>query len=179
MSKEFKTQDYFRYKRLGKRWRKPVGWQSKLRLKRGGSGRRVSIGYGSPKEGELDVIITVRNVEDVVKAGGRPIRIASAVGAKNTLAIVQKAKDMDSRIVNAKKAKRALRLSKELAAKNIVKKKEEEKKKELQEKEKKEKAGAKDKKAGIKSEKKTEATVEGVHTKSETKDKIDSTDSSV
>lgn len=130
MSKEFKTQDYFRYKRLGKRWRRPVGWQSKLRLRKGGSGRKVSIGFGSPKEGELDEIITVRNVNDVILAKGRPIRIASSVGAKGTLAIAQKAKELDSRIVNAKKAKRALKISKHIADKKTKKKKDEEKKKE-------------------------------------------------
>jgi ribosomal protein L32E len=160
MSKNFKTQDHFRYKRLGKRWRRPVGWQSKLRLKRGGSGRKVSVGYGTRKEGELDEIVMVRNVNDVIMAKSRPVRIASSVGAKNVLAIAQKAKELDSRIVNANKVKRAKRMLKSIADRKVKKKKEEEKKKAeekaAKEKQKHEKAESKEKKAETKTATKTE-----------------------
>ncbi|MBI3190422.1 hypothetical protein HYZ41_01825 [archaeon] len=60
MSKRFKSQDHFRYKRLGKRWRRPVGWQSKLRLKKGGSGMSVAVGYRSP-------VVSRGKVEDNIK----------------------------------------------------------------------------------------------------------------
>lgn len=145
MSKDFKSQDHFRYKKLGKRWRRPVGWQSKLRLKKGGAGRKVSVGYGSFKEGELDEVILVDSINDVIAAKGRPVRIASGVGAKKTLAISQKAKELGSRIVNAKKVKRAGKIQKGIAAKKARKKGGEEKK------EKPAIAQEQDKKPGIKS----------------------------
>lgn len=138
MSKDFKTQDHHRYKKLGNRWRRPVGWQSKLRIRKKNAGRKVSIGYGSPKEGVLDEIIAVRNVADVVAANGRPIRIASTVGAKNVLAIAQKAKELDSRIVNMKKAKRAKKIGKMIADRKKKKKDEKKEAKDAKKDEKKE-----------------------------------------
>jgi ribosomal protein L32E len=128
VSKDFRTQDSHRYKKLGKRWRRPVGWQSKLRLKKNAAGRKVSIGYGTRKEGELDEVITVRNVHDVAAAKGRPIRIASAAGARNVLEIVKKAKEMDSRIVNAKKVKRARRVHRRIAERKKNRREKEKKK---------------------------------------------------
>ena len=129
MSNDFKSQDHFRYSKLGKRWRRPVGWQSKLRKRKGGSGRKVNVGYGTSKEGELDEIITVYNERDVVLAASKPIRIASSVGAKGVIEIVKKAKELDSRIVNMKKVKRAKRIKKAIDAKKTVKKDKKEKEK--------------------------------------------------
>ena len=162
MSKEFKSQDYFRYKRLGKRWRRPVGWQSKLRLKKGGAGRLVSIGYGTRKEGELDDIVLVRNVSDVRLANGKPIRIASGVGAKKTLEISAEAGKLGSRIVNAKKSKRATRIKKNIEAKKIAKKekKEAEKKDEEKKEAKAEKKDAEKEAGKIKTESKAETDAE-------------------
>jgi large subunit ribosomal protein L32e len=116
MSKRFKAQDHFRYKRLGKRWRRPVGWQSKLRIGKGGSGMSVSIGYRSPvvsrgKTGGATVV-NVYNVDDLSKIGSNgACRIAAGVGAMKTKLIQAKAKEMSIRIVNMKKIRRADKIS--------------------------------------------------------------------
>jgi large subunit ribosomal protein L32e len=137
MSKKFKSQDYFRYKKLGKRWRRPKGLQSKLRIRKGGSGMRVSIGYRSPaitrnKTGGLDVI-TVYNADDLTKVGNNIALIASAVGAKKALEIEEKAKQLEVRILNMKKVRRAKKLGKALEKKRAEKKKTKEKKEEQKE----------------------------------------------
>ena len=144
MSKNFKAQDYFRYKKLGKRWRRPVGLQSKLRIKKGGSGRKVSAGYRTPvmlrnKIDGLDVI-AVNNVADLSKVGNNIAIIASGVGARKTKMISEKAKELDIRVLNMNKVRFAKRLSKSIEKKHAEKKKHEieKKKQEKAEKEKKE-----------------------------------------
>ena len=47
---KFYSQEYHKKIRLGKRWRKPRGTDSKVRLKLKGHVNRVSVGYGSPRK---------------------------------------------------------------------------------------------------------------------------------
>ena len=46
----FVRQDSHKQKEVKKKWRKPKGMQSKMRLKKKGYRKSVSIGYGSPKK---------------------------------------------------------------------------------------------------------------------------------
>lgn len=119
MSKRFKTQDYFRYKKLGKRWRKPVGLQSKLRLKKGGSGLRPAIGYGTSGK---PLPLIVYNVNDLQKDCSNGVLIAGTVGAKKAATITAKAKELEIKIVNMNRAKRAMKMQKHLQAKKSEKK---------------------------------------------------------
>lgn len=142
MSKKFKTQDYFRYKKLGKRWRRPVGLQSKLRIKKGGSGNNVSIGHRTPlslrdKIDGLDVTV-VHNMNDLSKVGDCLAIVASGVGARKTKMIYDKAKEMGVSIVNMKKIRQAQKKFSSIEKKRAEKKKtkEAEKKKERPEEEK-------------------------------------------
>ncbi|MCX6815696.1 MAG: hypothetical protein NT120_02500 [Candidatus Aenigmarchaeota archaeon] len=135
MSKNFKRQDYFRYKRLGKKWRKPVGLQSKLRIRKGGSGRLVSIGFGTKKTDKNKIaganVAWVHNVKDLENVdNATAVFIASGVGSKSVLKITEKAKEMNIRIMNMKKVKRAKNLLKSLEKKKKEGKKKEEKKEE-------------------------------------------------
>ncbi|HLC77013.1 MAG TPA: eL32 family ribosomal protein [archaeon] len=114
MSKRFKTQDYFRYKKLGKRWRKPVGLQSKLRLKKGGSGLRPAMGYGTVNK--LRPLL-VYNINDLQKDVSNGILIAGSVGRKKTAAIAAKAKELNIKIINMNKAKGAMKFKKALEKK--------------------------------------------------------------
>ncbi|HIG97347.1 MAG TPA: hypothetical protein HA230_03300 [Candidatus Aenigmarchaeota archaeon] len=128
MSKRFKSQEYFRYPGLGKRWRRPRGLQSKLRIKKGGSGMKVDIGYGSPYKQQPVLIRNVKDFEKDCKAG---VLIASGVGYKKTIVLAAKAKELGLTIVNAKKAKTAKRFEAALKKKKeSVKKKKDEVKKE-------------------------------------------------
>jgi large subunit ribosomal protein L32e len=114
MSKEFKTQDYFRYPRLGKRWRRPKGLQSKLRLKKGGSGRLVSIGYRTKASERGKVMgmeyIMVSNAKDL-EGGAKLAVIASGVGARKALQINERAKELGVKILNMRKVRRSARIA--------------------------------------------------------------------
>lgn len=120
MSKRFKRQDYTAYKKLGIKWRKPKGHQSKQRVKKGGSGPMPRIGYGTKKAIRVSVPV-IRNVKDMEPVKGAA-RIASGVGAQNVLAIADKAKQLGIEILNMKKVRRAERITKSIQAKKEVKK---------------------------------------------------------
>lgn len=130
MSKQFKTQDYFRYKKLGKRWRKPVGLQSKLRLKKGGSGMKAAIGYGTSGKPQP---LMIRNERDFEKDCGHGVIIASTVGARKVAILAAKAKELDITLLNMKKVRRAMKINEGLKKR---KQKKEEKKTETKEPEK-------------------------------------------
>jgi len=136
MSKRFKPQDYVRYKKLGLRWRKPKGHQSKLRVGKGGSGMLVKVGYGSKPKETLALITSVKDVNNAKRG-----LIASGVGAKETLRIAEYAAKLGVKILNMKKIKRAQKLAKALqsrkeTAKVKATKKEEEKQSEQKQAEK-------------------------------------------
>ena len=171
MSKEFKQQDYFRYKRLGKKWRRPRGLQSKLKVRKGGSGRVPGIGYRTAlaERGRVDGMETmiVYTVADVERAAGKGIFIGATVGAKKTRAIAEQAKRLNIRVLNMKKVRRVKRVeagikkNKELRA--VAKKKKEEKREKKEEK--------KEKKEGAKPETKDAEKKEAkIETKSEKKE---------
>ena len=139
MSKRFKSQDYFRYPRLGTKWRRPKGRQSKLRKGKGGSGLNAAMGYGTKAEEKntingmrFSVVRSVRDLESAKEA----IIISATLGAKKTKLIAEKAKQLNLVILNKKKVKKAERTGKEIAKRKHSKK--EEKKKAATEKEKKE-----------------------------------------
>lgn len=125
MSKRFKSQDYFRYKKLGKRWRRPVGLQSKLRLKKGGSGMKPAVGYGSPFKAQPTLI---RSSGDFEKDCSNGIIFSSTLGSRKTALLAAKAKELGLTIVNMKKVKRASRLQTALAKKKESRTKKEEEK---------------------------------------------------
>lgn len=126
MSKKFKTQDYFRYKKLGKRWRRPVGLQSKLRLRKGGSGLKVAIGYGTPGK---HVPAIVKNEKDFGQDCSSGVIISAGVGSKKALVLAAKAKELGLTIANMKKIRRASRISAQLQRKAEKKTKKAEEKK--------------------------------------------------
>lgn len=119
MSKRFKRQDYFRYKKLGIKWRRAKGRQSKMRLGKGGSGMKPGPGYRSIRQerhlvrGLVPVI--AGNENDLGSLSEKHgIIISGSVGAKKAVAIAAAAKEKGIRILNMKKLKRAARKQKEM-----------------------------------------------------------------
>ena len=143
MSKRFKSQDYARYKKLGIRWRRPVGRHSKMKIQKGGSPSMPRIGFRTPKsvrymckvsdsKGSSLVNASIaKNIEDLETLknnGANAIIISSGVGSKKALAIADRAKQMDLRVINMKKVKRAKKTEKKINdRKGNVKKKDTEK----------------------------------------------------
>jgi len=157
------TQDYFRYKRMGKRWRKPRGLQNKLRLKKGGSGKLPSIGYSADSTTRnlvkfrdafyKPVIINNENELDKIKENEIAI-LSGAVGAKKALLIEKKAAEKNITFLYKKRFHNA-EITKNLIQKRKEEKKAAEKKKEHKKDEHKKKENKEDKKTAETVENKT------------------------
>jgi len=103
----FLRQEWFRYKRIPKNWHRPDGITSKLRMNRKYRIPLVSVGFRGPKKvrglhpsGFEEVL--VYNVSDLEKINmdTQAARIGSTVGTKKRLAITEKAKELDIRLLN-------------------------------------------------------------------------------
>lgn len=128
----FMSQDYFRYPKLRKRWRSPKGLQSKLRLKKGGSGKLPRIGYSEKStirnlvkyNNEYYKPVIVRNERDLDNVKEKCIAVlASGIGAKKVLSINEKAKSKNIKFLYTKRVRNALK-TKEMISKRKEKKKE-------------------------------------------------------
>lgn len=107
MSKQFKRQEYARYKKLGQKWRRARGKTSKRRRYEKGKPAMPSIGYGSPRisrglhpSGYRDVLVhNMQELEDLdasIQAG----RISSSIGKRKKELMVAKAKELGIKILN-------------------------------------------------------------------------------
>ncbi len=104
---EFKRQEWFRFKRLGEKWRKPRGRDSKMRLERSGKPPLVSIGYRSPRatrgvhpSGLREFLVNNPLDLEGVDANTHVARIASGVGGKKRELIMAKAKELNIKVLN-------------------------------------------------------------------------------
>lgn len=119
MSKRFRQQDHFRYKKLGTRWRKPRGRQSKLRKGKGGSGAAPNAGYGTERS-RKNLVRGFRavNVGDPARLRNLGVMhgviVSSSVGMRKTLQIYRAAKEKNLTVLNMKKVKKALEKEEEL-----------------------------------------------------------------
>ena len=141
----FTRQDSHKKPRLGTKWRRPKGIDSKMRLKLRGYKRSVTKGWKSPKkvrgltrEGQTFVKINrIRELEGL-DAKTHMVVISSAVGLKNKVEIVKKAKELGLKILNVRDAEQFLKkVEAKLKEKKLHKEKlskEKEKKKEEKEK---------------------------------------------
>ena len=124
----FLRQDNHKKKGMKAKWKRPKGLQSKLRLGKKGHRKKVSTGYGSPRQvsGLLSnglKPILVANLTDLDKADKiHSIVISSQVGLKKKLTIVKAALDKGITIFQVKDAKEYLK-TKEEAYKERLKKK--------------------------------------------------------
>ncbi len=98
---------HFHKRRLGMKWRKPRGGQSKLRKHNKSKGFLPSVSYGTPKNlrylhpsGFKEII--VNNVKDLEKIDleKEAAKIASAVGKKKRQEIVKKAGELKIKVLN-------------------------------------------------------------------------------
>jgi large subunit ribosomal protein L32e len=104
---KFRTAESWRYKRVKENWRRPRGIDNKMRQKKRGWPKSVSVGYRGPKNarglhpsGYQEVLVT--NVDDLLNVNPelQAIRIAHTVGAKKRFEILAKAKEKGIRILN-------------------------------------------------------------------------------
>lgn len=118
---KFLRQDYYKFKRLGMKWRKPKGSESKLRKSKRGSGKLVKIGHGSPNKGRINSLhpVIVSNISqlDSVDKSSQIIIISSGLGSRKSIALSDKAKSLGIRIFNNKKIRKAEKMMKAIEAK--------------------------------------------------------------
>jgi large subunit ribosomal protein L32e len=108
--KRFYRQEWFRYKRLGKKWRRPKGRHSKMRKNLKYRPPKVKIGYRTPTEirglhpsGYQDVLITTPQELEKLDPKTQAARIAHSVGGKKREEIEDKANNLGIRILNRRK----------------------------------------------------------------------------
>jgi large subunit ribosomal protein L32e len=108
--KQFFRQEWFRYKSLAKKWRRPRGRHSKMRKNLKYRPPKVRIGYRNPADirglhpsGYQDVLITTPQELEKMDPKTQAARIAHSVGAKKREEIEDKANNLGIRILNRRK----------------------------------------------------------------------------
>jgi large subunit ribosomal protein L32e len=107
LRKKFKRQEWWKYKRLGEKWRKPRGSDSRMRRRIKGRPPLVSVGYGSPTttrglhpSGFSEVLIhNLRELEGI-DPKKQAVRIASGVGKRLRERILRKADERKLKVLN-------------------------------------------------------------------------------
>jgi large subunit ribosomal protein L32e len=104
---KFRRQEWFRFAKLGEKWRRPRGRDSKMRLGIKGKPALVSIGYRSPKSmrgvhpsGLIEIL--VRGSRDLkgLDARKQAVRIASSVGGRKREQILARARELGIKVLN-------------------------------------------------------------------------------
>lgn len=103
----FKRQEWFRYQRLGEKWRKPRGIHSKMRRHLSYRPPVVSIGFRGPKmvrdyhpSGFQEVLVFNASQVEKVDPKVQAIRIGGTVGGKKRMTITEKADELGIRVLN-------------------------------------------------------------------------------
>lgn len=103
----FLREEWFRYKRIPKNWRRPDGITSKMRINLKYRPSKVRVGFRGPKEvrglhssGFEEIMVF--NVNDLqgINPKTQAARIGRTVGTKKRIDIEKKAEEMDIRILN-------------------------------------------------------------------------------
>lgn len=104
---DFIREEWFRYKRIPRNWRRPDGITSKMRINLKYRPNKVRVGYRGPKETrglhpsgfEEVAVYNVKDIENV-DPKTQAARIGSTVGTKKRIEIEKKAEELDVRVLN-------------------------------------------------------------------------------
>ncbi len=103
----FLRQNAIAYPRLGMKWRKPRGSQSKLRQREKSHGKMPSVGYGAPIEmkylhpsGFKEILVKSLKDLEKIDVGKEAIKIGHTVGKRKRELIVKKAEELKLKILN-------------------------------------------------------------------------------
>lgn len=109
---EFLREEWFRYKRIPKNWRRPDGITSKMRINLKYRPNKVRIGYRGPKEtrglhpsGFEEVTVYNINELEIINPKTQAARIGSSVGTKKRIELEKIAEKLDIRILNYMRVK--------------------------------------------------------------------------
>lgn len=103
----FLREEWFRYKRVPKNWRRPDGITSKMRINLKYRPSKVRVGFRKPKSvrglhasGFEEVMVYNVNDLESINPDTQAARIGGTVGMKKRLAIAKKAEEKNIRILN-------------------------------------------------------------------------------
>jgi large subunit ribosomal protein L32e len=103
----FLREEWFRYKRIPKNWRRPDGITSKMRKNLKYRPSKVRVGFRGPKKtrhlhpsGFEEITIHTLDELDAINPDTQAVRIGGTVGTKKRLEILKKAQKKDIRILN-------------------------------------------------------------------------------
>jgi large subunit ribosomal protein L32e len=132
---DFIRQDAHKKKRLSKKWRKPKGLQSKIRLRLKGRAKHVSGGYRSPskvrylhKSGLQQCVIKSLKDFEGLDSKKSCLIISSTLGNKKRIVILKKAKEEGFAVLNFNNPDEFIKNAEDKTDLNRKKKEEEEKK---------------------------------------------------
>ena len=129
---EFIRQDYHKKPGLKRKWRKPKGLHSKLRLNKRGKFKKVSKGYRSPREvrGLHKTGLEERRINNIKQLDAldhkkHGVIISSTTGKKNRIGILKKSKELGFNVLNIRNPEDYIKnAEQEMAAKKKPKKEE-------------------------------------------------------
>jgi len=117
---KFRRQEWFRFRRLGEKWRRPRGRDSKMRVGKRGKPAMPSVGYKRPKSarglhpsGVAEVLVSSPRDIEGIDADKQAIRIASEVGMRKREQILARAKELGIKILNPRGGKRGVERAEE------------------------------------------------------------------
>ncbi|HDJ27296.1 MAG TPA: 50S ribosomal protein L32e [Aciduliprofundum sp.] len=104
---EFRRQEWFRYKRLGEKWRRPRGLHSKMRKRKKYRPPVVEVGYRGPRlvrglhpSGFREVLVHRPEDLEGLDPSRVAVRIASSVGGRKREKIIARADELGIRVLN-------------------------------------------------------------------------------
>jgi large subunit ribosomal protein L32e len=155
MKKKFIRQDSRKKVKLGKKWRRPRGLHSKLRLQKKGHPKLVSVGYGgkgNKKELSPVLVYSLKDLE-MINPKEQCILISKTVGLRKKIEILKQSIKKQIKVSNIKDAQSFINEKEEL-----MKKRKQEKEKANKEREEKRKQEKKETKKKESTDKKVEKT---------------------
>ncbi|KUO39271.1 MAG: 50S ribosomal protein L32 [Hadesarchaea archaeon DG-33-1] len=103
----FRRQEWFRFRKLGEKWRRPRGKDSKMRLGERGKPVLPSVGYKLPKStrgshpsGLAEITVSRPGEIDKVNPSRQAVRIASSVGRRKREQILARANELGIKVLN-------------------------------------------------------------------------------
>ncbi len=107
MSKQFKRQEYARYKKLGTTWRRPRGRTSKMRRYESGKPAMPSIGRRTPRatrglhpSGYNDVLVYNMKELEALDPACDAARISASIGKRKKALMLDKASELGIKVLN-------------------------------------------------------------------------------
>ncbi|MEE8402130.1 MAG: 50S ribosomal protein L32e [Candidatus Hydrothermarchaeaceae archaeon] len=102
---KFRRLEYFRYKKLGEKWRRPRGKHNKVRKYIGGKLPRPLIGFkkkvrGLHPSGYMDVLISNVSELENLDRDTQAVRISGKLGGRKRQIILEKTKELKLKVLN-------------------------------------------------------------------------------